>query len=40
VAVGAQYAYVRKEAFAGVGGTPKTDDNIIMTSIRYYPWGP
>ena len=40
VAVGAQYAYVRKEAFGGVGGTPKTDDNIVMTSIRYYPWGP
>ena len=40
VAVGAQYAYVKKEAFGGVGGTPKTDDNIVMTSIRYYPWGP
>jgi hypothetical protein len=38
VAVGAQYAYVKKEAFGGVGGTPKTDDNIVMTSIRYYPW--
>jgi len=38
VAVGAQYAYVKKEAFGGVGGTPKTDDNIVMTSVRYYPW--
>ena len=38
VAVGAQYAYVRKEAFDGIGGAPKTDNNIIMTSLRYYPW--
>jgi hypothetical protein len=38
VAFGAQYAYVRKEAFLGLGGAPKTDDNIIMTSVRYYPW--
>jgi hypothetical protein len=40
LAVGAQYAYVRKEAFPGIGGAPKTDDNIVMTSVRYYPWGP
>jgi hypothetical protein len=38
VAFGAQYAYVRKEAFEGIGGAPRTNDNIIMTSIRYYPW--
>jgi hypothetical protein len=38
VAVGAQYAYVKKEAFEGIGGAPKTDDNIVMTSLRYYPW--
>ena len=38
VAVGAQYAYVRKEAFEGIGGAPKTDNNIVMTSLRYYPW--
>jgi hypothetical protein len=38
VAVGAQYAYVRKEAFDGIGGAPKADDNIVMTSLRYYPW--
>ena len=40
VAVGAQYAYIRKEAFAGIGGAPTTDNNILMTSVRYYPWGP
>ena len=40
VAAGAQYAFIRKEAFAGIGGAPKTDNNMIMTSVRYYPWGP
>jgi hypothetical protein len=40
VAAGAQYAFIRKEAFAGIGGAPKTDNNMVMTSVRYYPWGP
>jgi hypothetical protein len=40
LAVGAQYAWVRKEAFEGIGGAPRTDNNIVMTSVRYYPWGP
>ncbi len=34
VAAGAQYEYIRREAFAGVGGAPSTDDNIVMTSLR------
>jgi type II secretory pathway pseudopilin PulG len=38
VAVGAEYEYIRREAFNGVGGAPSTDDNIGMTSIRYYPF--
>ena len=38
VAVGAQYAYIKKEAFDGIGGAPKTDNNMVFTSIRYYPW--
>jgi hypothetical protein len=37
VAVGAQYAYIKREVFEGIGGAPSTDDNIILTSIRYYP---
>jgi len=24
--------------FAGVGGAPKTDDHIVMTQVRYYPF--
>ena len=36
VAVGAQYEYIKREVFAGIGGAPSTDNNIILTSIRYY----
>lgn len=35
---GAAYSYTRQEAFAGVGGQPTTNDAIVMTSIRYYPF--
>src|SRR5262249_10246112 len=38
VAVGAQYEYIKRLTFAGVGGAPSTDDNIFMTSFRYYPF--
>ena len=34
--VGAQYEYLRREAFAGIGGAPAADNNIIMTSLRYF----
>jgi hypothetical protein len=37
VAVGAQYEYIKRESFQGIGGTVSTDDNIVLTSIRYYP---
>jgi hypothetical protein len=38
VAAGAQYEYIRRQAFAGLGGAPSTDDNIVMTSLRWYPY--
>jgi hypothetical protein len=38
VKAGVQYSYNQRFAFAGVGGAPKTDDNIVMTQIRYYPF--
>jgi hypothetical protein len=38
VAAGAQYEYLRRQAFAGLGGAPSTDDNIVMTSLRWYPF--
>jgi hypothetical protein len=37
-AVGAQYAYIKRDVFAGIGGAPSTNNNMIMTSIRYYPF--
>jgi hypothetical protein len=38
VAAGAQYEYIRRQAFAGLGGAPSTDDNIVLTSLRWYPF--
>jgi len=38
--VGAQYDYIRREAFEGIGGAPGTDNNIVLTSLRYFPWEP
>ncbi len=38
VAVGAQYEYIKREVFEGVGGAPSTDNNIVLTSLRYYPF--
>jgi hypothetical protein len=36
---GAQYSYTHLTAFAGAGGVkPTTDDSMIFTSIRYYPF--
>ena len=38
VKAGVQYSFNQRFAFQGVGGAPKTDDNIVMTRIRYYPF--
>jgi hypothetical protein len=38
VTFGAQYEYIKKKSFAGIGGSPSTDNNIVMTSVRYYPF--
>jgi hypothetical protein len=37
VAVGAQYEYIKRESFNGVGGTVSTNDNVVFTSVRWYP---
>jgi hypothetical protein len=37
VAVGAEYEYIKRESFNGVGGTVSTYDNVIFTSLRWYP---
>jgi hypothetical protein len=39
VRVGVQYSYVQLTAFPGAaGGAPKTNENMIFTSFRYYPF--
>jgi hypothetical protein len=36
---GMQYSYTKLYAFAGAGGIkPTTDDSMVFTSIRYYPF--
>ena len=36
--VGIQDSYTRKFVFRGVGGSPNTDDNVVLASLRYYPF--
>jgi hypothetical protein len=36
--LGLQYSYTERKAFEGVGGAPKTADNMVFTSIRFYPF--
>jgi hypothetical protein len=38
VAFGAQYEYIKRYSFDGIGGAPSTDNNVVMTSVRYYPF--
>ncbi len=37
---GAQYSYTRRQIFAGIGGAPHTDNNIVIVSFRYFPFQP
>ncbi len=36
--IGAQYSYVRRYVFQGIGPTPKTDENMLFFSFRWYPF--
>jgi hypothetical protein len=36
--LGVQYSYNRLTSFAGTGGKPDTDENMVFTSLRYYPF--
>ena len=39
VRIGLQYSYTELTAFSGAtGGAPKTNDSMIFTSFRYYPF--
>jgi len=36
---GMQYSYTERDSFSGIGGVAaKGDENIVMTSFRYYPF--
>jgi len=34
----AKYSYNQRFAFEGVAARQKTDDHIVMTQVRYYPF--
>ena len=36
--VGPQYSYTHRTVYSGIGPTPKTDDNMVFLSFRYYPF--
>lgn len=36
IQVGPQYSYVERSTWAGKGGTPSAQDNMVLTSFRYY----
>jgi hypothetical protein len=38
VRAGIQYSYEVKDAFPGIGATPKATENTVYTSFRYYPF--
>ena len=39
VQFGIQYSYTQRQAFADVSGFgPKTTENMLFTSFRYYPF--
>ena len=36
---GAQYSFTEKTLFSSnIGGAPSADENIVLTSLRYYPF--
>jgi hypothetical protein len=35
---GLQYSYSQRESFEGLGGAPTANQNIVMASMRYYPF--
>jgi hypothetical protein len=36
--IGVQHSYTERKIFAGVGGSPKADEHMVFTSIRYLPF--
>ena len=38
IRIGLQYSHTRLEGFAGGGYTPKTSEDMVFTSFRYYPF--
>jgi hypothetical protein len=35
---GLQYAFIKRDAFRGIGGAPNTSENVVMATLRYLPF--
>jgi hypothetical protein len=35
---GLQYSFTQRYAFLGIGGSPERNENMFLTSLRYYPF--
>ncbi len=35
---GIENSYTRRNTFSGIGGAPHTDEDVVMMSLRYYPF--
>ena len=36
--IGEQASYTKRDLFSGIGGGPSTDEIVVLTSLRYYPF--
>jgi hypothetical protein len=38
VQTGLQYAYIKREAYSGIGGAPVAGENMVLANVRYIPF--
>lgn len=38
VQTGLQYAYIKRQAYNGIGGAPVAGDNMVLANVRYIPF--
>ncbi len=38
IQTGMQYAYVKREAYGGIGGAPVASENMVFANVRYIPF--
>jgi hypothetical protein len=38
IQTGVQYAYIKRQAYNGIGGAPVTGENMVLANVRYIPF--